>query len=120
MEASLYGVSGQGVGYYAPRNMLFVCNKGTEGTADYVGTLDIYTISGSGASASATLFASLTGLESGSQFSEYTDGVIYQYADAERLFISDMDNDRILVYKYVLPTPTPAGFTASDRWTMYE
>jgi hypothetical protein len=125
MEAQEYADAAHGIGFYPARNFLFVNNKGTEPfeNDDHVGTLDVYLITGTGVSATATLVKSITGSESGTQLGEFVDAVMFQYTDAERLFISDEYNDRILVYTYgaqPTPTPTPGGWTAAKQWTIYE
>lgn len=107
--ATMWGQSSHGIGFYPPKNLLLVSNKGAEG--DDIGTLDVYEITGSGSGASASLVASIDGLETGSQLGEGTDAVMYEYPnDGLRLFISDYTQDRILVYTVV---------TEVENWAMY-
>jgi hypothetical protein len=121
MQADTYGDGTQGIGFYAARNLLMVNNRGIEAVDDQVGTLDVYLISGTGGSATATLETQISGSESGRQLGEAVDGVMFQYPDTERLFVSDYANNRILVYTYgSATTPTPFGYAAAREWTLYE
>ncbi|MCX7765393.1 MAG: hypothetical protein N2246_01635 [Candidatus Sumerlaeia bacterium] len=109
-RSSTYGTAAHGIGFYAPDNLLFVGNKGTENPTDNVGQLDIYQITGTGSGASATLITSITGLESGTQLGEAMDAVMFNYPSGKRLFISDYSNARILVYKDI---------TGITSWFLY-
>lgn len=108
-DSSVYGNAGQGIGFFAPRSWLMVNNQTTDNEG-----IDVYSISGAGASATATFVQHIDGSESGTPIHSIADAVMVNYTDAERLFISDFDANRILVYS--IPNPT----RAAGHWMLLE
>jgi hypothetical protein len=96
---SRFGSAAQGIGFYDQRNLLFVNNIG-EKSDDRTGFLDVYEVIGSGKGATATMKWQLNGKESGTALGDILDAVMHDYGDAERLFITDYYNNRLVIYKW--------------------
>lgn len=110
METSTWGASGQGIGFYGERDWLLVCDRGVEGTED--GTIKIYRLVGS----TPNLEATLDGSETGTTFGSALDAAVAEYSDFGRIFITDLNNSRIVVYGFSLEDVTEAD----PAWNMYE
>lgn len=76
--------------------------------------IQVYRVTGKGASAQAALVYEFDGLASGTAIGSTTgfgaDAAVHEYPDAERIFISDNYRNRILVYRLpeIPPTATPS------------
>lgn len=76
--------------------------------------LNVYEIEGTGAGATATFKTSLNGSESGTPTSSLLACDTHDYVDGKRLFIADLSNNRVLIYKVTVPN------SADVQWELYQ
>jgi hypothetical protein len=104
---SIASLGSQGVEYDAKNSRLLIVNKGTQ-------SLDIYTISGSGAGTGLTLFQSINGAESpGGAISSVGDSVAIDESTFTLLCITDIEGARILVYSDAIIS------AVKEEWQLY-
>jgi hypothetical protein len=109
-SGSIASLGSQGIEYDARNGRLLIANKEDQ-------RLDIYTISGSGAGTSVSLFQSIDGADStGGAIGSVGDSVIIDKVTYALLFITDMTG-RIIVYSDEIPGSVTK--VSQEQWSLY-